>query len=131
MIGLLGLLNWQVTVISSNFAAILLIITMSMTIHLAVRYRELKAKDLNLTKKDAVSETIHYMFVPCVYTSLTTIVAFISLVVSGIRPVIDFGYLMTFGIISAFIISPTCKLTVSPIHVKSLYNLEPISPIKT
>jgi predicted RND superfamily exporter protein len=76
-----------------------------MTIHLAVRYRELKAKDLNLTKKDAVSETIHYMFVPCVYTSLTTIVAFISLVVSGIRPVIDFGYLMTFGIISAFIIT--------------------------
>lgn len=103
--GLSGFIDWRITVISSNFAAILLIITMSMTIHLAVRYRELKAKDLNLTKKDAVSETIHYMFVPCVYTSLTTIVAFISLVVSGIRPVIDFGYLMTFGIISAFIIT--------------------------
>jgi|TARA_B100001059_G_scaffold72444_1_gene69671 predicted RND superfamily exporter protein len=103
--GLAGFIDWRITVISSNFAAILLIITMSMTIHLAVRYRELKAKDLNLTKKDAVSETIHYMFVPCVYTSLTTIVAFISLVVSGIRPVIDFGYLMTFGIISAFIIT--------------------------
>ena len=77
---------------------------MSMTIHLAVRYREPNAKILML-KKDIVSETIHYMFVPCVYTSLTTIVAFMSLVVSGIRPVIDFGYMMTMGIVSAFVIT--------------------------
>ena len=103
--GLAGYIDWRITVISSNFAAILLIITMSMTIHLAVRYRELNAKKLNVEKKDIVSETIHYMFVPCVYTSLTTIVAFISLVVSGIRPVIDFGYMMTMGIVSAFIIT--------------------------
>lgn len=103
--GLAGYIDWRITVISSNFAAILLIITMSMTIHLAVRYRELTSKNLNLEKKEVVSETIHYMFIPCVYTSLTTIVAFISLVVSGIRPVIDFGYMMTVGISSAFIIT--------------------------
>ena len=103
--GLAGYIDWRITVISSNFAAILLIITMSMTIHLAVRYRELTAKNLNLEKKEIVAETIHYMFIPCVYTSLTTIVAFISLVVSGIRPVIDFGYMMTVGISSAFIIT--------------------------
>ena len=103
--GLAGYIDWRITVISSNFAAILLIITMSMTIHLAVRYRELTVKNLNLEKKEIVAETIHYMFIPCVYTSLTTIVAFISLVVSGIRPVIDFGYMMTVGISSAFIIT--------------------------
>jgi hypothetical protein len=103
--GLAGYIDWRITVISSNFAAILLIITMSMTIHLAVRYRELTAKNLSLEKKDIVYETIHYMFIPCVYTSLTTIVAFISLVVSGIRPVIDFGHMMTVGISSAFIIT--------------------------
>ena len=103
--GLSGYIDWRITVISSNFAAILLIITMSMTIHLAVRYRELNAKNFNAEKKDIVSETIHYMFVPCVYTSLTTIVAFMSLVVSGIRPVIDFGYMMTMGIVSAFVIT--------------------------
>ena len=78
---------------------------MSMTIHLAVRYRELNAKNSNAEKKDTIIETIHYMFVPCVYTSLTTIVAFMSLVVSGIRPVIDFGHLMTMGIVSAFVIT--------------------------
>ena len=103
--GLAGYIDWRITVISSNFAAILLIITMSMTIHLAVRYRELTAKNLNLEKKEIVAETIHYMFIPCVYTSLTTIVAFMSLVVSGIRPVIDFGHMMTVGISSAFIIT--------------------------
>ena len=103
--GLAGYIDWRITVISSNFAAILLIITMSMTIHLAVRYREINAKKLNSNKKDIVIETIHYMFIPCVYTSLTTIVAFASLVVSGIRPVIDFGNMMTVGISSAFIIT--------------------------
>ena len=103
--GLAGYIDWRITVISSNFAAILLIITMSMTIHLAVRYRELTSKNLNLEKKEIVAETIHYMFIPCVYTSLTTIVAFMSLVVSGIRPVIDFGHMMTVGISSAFIIT--------------------------
>ncbi len=103
--GLSGFIDWRITVISSNFAAILLIITMSMTIHLAVRFRELKAKNINSNNKNIVKETIHYMFVPCVYTSLTTIVAFVSLVVSGIRPVIDFGHMMTLGITSAFIIT--------------------------
>ena len=103
--GLSGFIDWRITVISSNFAAILLIITMSMTIHLAVRFRELKAKNIDLDNKNIVKETIHYMFVPCVYTSLTTIVAFVSLIVSGIRPVIDFGHMMTLGITSAFIIT--------------------------
>ncbi len=103
--GLSGFIDWRITVISSNFAAILLIITMSMTIHLAVRYRELKSKNKENDNKSIVKETIHYMFIPCVYTSLTTIVAFASLVVSGIRPVIDFGHMMTLGITSAFIIT--------------------------
>ncbi len=103
--GLSGFIDWRITVISSNFAAILLIITMSMTIHLAVRFRELKSTNKDRDNKSIVKETIHYMFIPCVYTSLTTIVAFASLVVSGIRPVIDFGHMMTLGITSAFIIT--------------------------
>ena len=98
--GLSGYIDWRITVISSNFAAILLIITMSMTIHLAVRYRELKSKNKDQDNKSIVKEAVHYMFIPCVYTSLTTIVAFASLVVSGIRPVIDFGHMMTLGITS-------------------------------
>ena len=125
--GFSGYIDWRITVISSNFAAILLIITMSMTIHLAVRFRELKSINKDLDNKSIVKETIHYMFIPCVYTSLTTIVAFASLVVSGIRPVIDFGHMMTFGITSAFIITfvvfPTILIILPNENVKEKNDL--------
>ena len=125
--GLSGYIDWRITVISSNFAAILLIITMSMTIHLAVRFRELKSKNKGLDNKSIVKEAVHYMFVPCVYTSLTTIVAFASLVVSGIRPVIDFGHMMTLGITSAFIITfivfPTVLIILPNENVKEKNDL--------
>ena len=104
MIGLLGLLDTPVTVVSSNFVALLLIITMSMTIHLVVRYRETQARRPELGKKELVRQTMRFMFEPCLYTSLTTIVAFFSLLVSGIRPVIDFGQIMMVGIAFAFVV---------------------------
>jgi len=103
MIGLLGLIGWNVTVISSNFISLMLIITMSMNIHLVVRYRQLR-KDLpDLDQKDLVMEMAGKMVWPCLYTALTTILAFSSLVVSGIKPVIDFGWMMTIGLTVTFI----------------------------
>ena len=102
MIGLLGLIERPVTVISANFIALLLVITMSMTIHLVVRYRETQALHPALHKQDLIRRTVHFMFTPCLYTALTTIVAFFSLLLSGIRPVIDFGQIMSVGIFFAF-----------------------------
>lgn len=104
MVGLLGLVDWRVTVVSSNFVALLLIIAMSMTIHLSVRFRELQASYPDTPIRDLLSQTMRFMFKPCIYTSLTTIVAFLSLAISGIRPVIDFGYIMTTGIAFSFVI---------------------------
>jgi len=102
MIGLLGLVGWSVTVISSNFISLMLIITMSMNIHLVVRYRQLR-KDLpDLNQKDLVMEMAGKMVWPCLYTALTTIMAFSSLVVSGIKPVIDFGWMMAIGLTVTF-----------------------------
>jgi predicted RND superfamily exporter protein len=102
MIGLLGFVGWDVTVISSNFISLMLIITMSMNIHLVVRYRQLR-KDLpDLNQKDLVMEMAGKMVWPCFYTALTTIMAFSSLVVSGIKPVIDFGWMMTIGLTVTF-----------------------------
>ena len=102
MIGLLGLIGWNVTVISSNFISLMLIITMSMNIHLVVRYRQLR-KDLpDLNQQDLVMEMAGKMVWPCLYTALTTIMAFSSLVVSGIKPVIDFGWMMTIGLTVTF-----------------------------
>ncbi len=97
MLGLLGALDWRMTVISSNFVAVLLIITLAITIHLIVRYRELHAADPDGDLHERVLDAMRLMAVPCFYTGITTIVAFMSLVVSGIQPVIDFGWMMTVG----------------------------------
>jgi predicted RND superfamily exporter protein len=105
MVGALGWLDWRVTVISSNFISILIIITLSLVIHLIVRYGELYAENPNAKQSDLVSDTVRLMFQPCFFTAITTIVAFCSLVVSDIRPVIDFGWIMTLGISLAFVIS--------------------------
>ncbi len=102
MVGFLGLLDWRITVISSNFISLLLIITMSLTIHLIVRYRILIQNNPAADQKTLVFDTMRIMAEPCFYTALTTAVAFGSLVVSDIRPVIDFGWMMTIGISFAF-----------------------------
>jgi len=102
MIGVLGFLNWKVTVISSNFISLMLILTMSMNIHLAVRYRQL-CNDMSLESQiDIVSTTAKKMVRPCLYAALTTVLAFSSLVFSGIRPVIDFGWMMAIGLCVTF-----------------------------
>ena len=105
ILGFLSWIDWRLTVISSNFVSLLLIITLALTIHLIVRYRELQAKKPDSTQHQLVSETVKSMSRPCLYTVLTTIVAFMSLVVSNIRPVIDFGWMMTMGISLALVVA--------------------------
>jgi len=105
MIGFLGLMDWRVTVISSNFISILLIITMSLIIHLIVRYQDLNDSNPGQDQKQLVRQTVGLMAQPCFYTSITTVVAFCSLLISGIRPVIDFGWIMTLGISLSFILN--------------------------
>jgi predicted RND superfamily exporter protein len=105
VLGFLSWIDWRLTVISSNFISLLLIITLALTIHLIVRYRELQADNPDTKQLELVAETVSSMSKPCIYTVMTTIVAFSSLVVSNIRPVIDFGWMMTIGIIVALIVS--------------------------
>jgi hypothetical protein len=107
VIGFLGWMDWRVTVVSSNFISLLLIISISLTIHLIVRYQELYEIDPSMDKTDLVTLTIEQMLKPCFYTALTTIIAFASLSVSEIKPVIDFGKMMVAGIFFAFIFSFT------------------------
>ena len=105
MIGLLSLVGWSVTVISSNFISLMLIITMSMNVHLIVRYRQLRNDFPEYSQYELVLNTTSKMVWPCLYTALTTIMAFTSLVVSGIKPVIDFGWMMTIGLSVTFLTS--------------------------
>jgi len=105
MIGLLSLVGWHVTVISSNFISLMLIITMSMNVHLIVRYRQLFNDYPELSQHELVLSMASKMVWPCLYTALTTIMAFSSLVVSGIKPIIDFGWMMTIGLSVTFLTS--------------------------
>ncbi|MCK5383013.1 MAG: MMPL family transporter, partial [Gammaproteobacteria bacterium] len=107
MVGYLGLADWPVTVVSSNFISLLLIITLSLTIHLIVRYRELHADSPAASQYDLVRETVRTKVSSCFYTAITTMVAFGSLLFSGIRPVIDFGWMMALGIALAFVLAFT------------------------
>ena len=107
MMGLLGLLGWKVTVISSNFIALMLILTMAMNIHMSTRFLQLKESDPSKTNLQILSLTTSKMFWPILYTVLTTVIAFLSLVFSEIKPIIDFGWMMTLGLISSFIITFT------------------------
>ncbi len=105
MVGLLGMLDWRVTVISSNFFSLLLIMTLSIVIHLVVRYRELQVSEAGAARRTLTALTMRSMAQPCLFTSLTTVVAFGSLIVSGIRPVIDFGWMMAIGVMLGLILS--------------------------
>jgi uncharacterized protein len=107
MIGLLGLIGWKVTVISSNFIALMLILTMAMNIHMSTRFLQLRNNFQNLKNFQIISMTTNKMFWPILYTVLTTVCAFLSLIFSNIQPIIDFGLMMTFGLITSFIITFT------------------------
>ena len=119
MVGLLGLMGWKVTVISSNFISLMLILTMSMNMHLIVRYRQLRIDQPSESQIDQVWHTMRRMFWPCLYTSLTTIIGFSSLVFSGIKPVIDFGWMMSIGLgvtfLTSFLLFPALLVWIGPL----------------
>ena len=99
--GFLGYMDWKISVVSSNFIALLLILTISLTVHVLVKINELQkgSKDNNKSLIDAVDQ----MFLPCFFAALTTAVAFLSLLLGDLKPVIEFGKMMAFGISIAFI----------------------------
>ena len=103
--GFLGMFGWEVTVVSSNFISLQLIITMAISIHLIVRYRELLQKRPDTDQAQLVLETVLFMGKPCLYTALTTIAGFASLVLSGILPIINFGWIMSVGTAISLIVS--------------------------
>lgn len=107
MMGLLGIVGWKVTVISSNFIALMLILTIAMNIHMSDRFLQIKKDFPNQNNFEILNLTTSKMFMPILYTVLTTIFAFLSLVFSGIKPIIDFGWMMTIGLAVSFIITFT------------------------
>ena len=107
MVGLLGLVGWKVTVISSNFIALMLILTMAMNIHMSVRYLQFKKENPNISNSEAILWTSEKMFWPILYTVSHNYLCFLSLIFSGIKPIIDFGWMMTVGLLVSLSITFT------------------------
>ncbi len=128
MIGLLGMIGWKVTVISSNFIALMLILNMAMNIHLTVRFLQLKKELPQAKKNDVIFLSSKKMILPILYTVLTTICAFLSLVFSGIKPIIDFGWMMTLGLMVSlfvtFFLIPALLSLISVENEKGIKNTE-------
>jgi len=131
MMGLLAMFNWPVTVVSSNFISLQLIITMAVTIHLIVRYRDLSVSNPDADRSKLILDTVHQMATPCLYAALTTIAGFGSLLLCDIQPVKAFGWMMIAGIIVSlavtFLLFPAWLMLLTkktpPLRRKSRYSL--------
>ncbi|MCC7122317.1 MAG: RND family transporter [Gammaproteobacteria bacterium] len=104
ILGMLGHIGWDLTVISSNFIALTLILTISVNIHLLVRYMELYREFPDWSQYQLVRQMTHDMAKPCMYTNVTSMIGFVSLVTSDIKPIIDFGWMMTLSLAIVFVI---------------------------
>ena len=103
--GLFGLLGFEITVISSNYIALQLIITLSVVIHLINSYREFFRKKSSFSQKAIVYLALKERMSPCFFAIFTTIIGFISLVFSDIRPIISLGVMMSASITLSLILS--------------------------
>ena len=103
--GLFGLLGFEITVISSNYIALQLIITLSVVIHLINSYREFFRKKSSFSQKAIVYLALKERMSPCFFAIFTTIIGFISLVFSDIRPIISLGLMMGASITLSLIFS--------------------------
>ncbi|CAA6820138.1 MAG: Unknown protein [uncultured Sulfurovum sp.] len=118
----LGFFGWEITVISSNFIALQLIITISIVLHLIVHYNELLNKYPKASNQRIVLATILAKGTPTLFAIVTTIAGFSSLIVSNIKPVINLGWMMSTGIalsfIIAFIVFPTLIVILPKLKIK-------------
>ena len=105
MVGMLGYLNWKVTVISSNFISLMLILTMEINIHYVERYKQLQTEFPKKKENYLTYLTTTKIFTPILYAVLTTVLAFLSFIFCDIKPVIDFGWMMTLGLFISLFVS--------------------------
>ncbi|MBB3047800.1 hypothetical protein FHR99_002066 [Litorivivens lipolytica] len=109
-LGLFGLLGLKATVISSSFVALQLILTLAIVIHLIVQYRESLRKLPDASQYEVVLDSVRRKIAPCLFAAATTSIGFGSLLLSGIQPVISFGWMM----VVAMAVSTLCSLLLVP-----------------
>ncbi len=121
MVGAVALLNWKATVISSNFIMLMMILSLSMTIHIVVRYRQFMNDYADLKNIEILIKCLEKMYKPCLFSALTTIFAFATLYTSEIKPVMDFGLMMCVGLTVTYLTSFTfLPAIISKFNLKKL-----------
>lgn len=114
--GIISLLGFQLTIISSNYVALLIIFSITLSIHVIIRFQEIQTLHPDKSIDEQITTTISQIITPCFYMVLTSAIAFFSLIVSDITPVIVFGYIMILGLFCAFLLT----FTVLPSLIKLL-----------
>ena len=127
----LGFMDWKISVVSSNFIALLLILTISLTVHVLVKFNELM--DVISSKKERLNEALRQIIAPCFFAAFTTGIAFISLLSGELKPVIEFGKMMSVGILFAFVTTftfiPSALILIKNIKTKDILKLHKITDI--
>lgn len=96
--GVFALLNFQITVISSNYVALVLIITLSVVVHLITHFIEISTRYPKAKIERLVLQTLLAKANPSLYAIVTTMIGFFSLMLSNIEPIIKLGIMMSIGI---------------------------------
>ena len=122
--GIFGMFGWEVTVISSNYIALQLIITISTVIHLVVSYREFYARHPKYSQNQLIYLTLRDKFSPSFWAIFTTVIGFSSLMSADIKPVIMLGIMMSAGISVSLMLA---FLLFGSINV----NLKKLAPVRT
>ncbi len=109
--GTLAMMGLDITVVSSNFISLQLIMNISLIVHLIVKYNELLEVSPQQTNQILLYDTIKTMAKPSFFVVITTVAGFTSLVFSGIVPIENFGLIMSIGIVyslvATFVLFPT------------------------
>ncbi len=122
--GIFGMFGWEVTVISSNYIALQLIITISTVIHLVVSYREFYAKHPKYSQNQLIYLTLRDKFSPSFWAIFTTVIGFSSLMSADIKPVIMLGIMMSAGISVSLVLA---FLLFGAVNA----NLKKLAPVRT
>ena len=122
--GIFGMFGWEVTVISSNYIALQLIITISTVIHLVVSYREFYAKHPKYSQNQLIYLTLRDKFSPSFWAIFTTVIGFSSLMSADIKPVIMLGIMMSAGISVSLVLAFLLFGSVNA-------NLKKLAPVRT
>ncbi|MCR6577174.1 efflux RND transporter permease subunit [Campylobacter insulaenigrae] len=96
--GIFALLGFDITIVSSNYVALVLIITVSVVIHLIVHFIENLQKHKKSSVYKILLSTLLDKASPSFYAILTTVVGFLSFIFSDIEPIIKLGIMMSLGI---------------------------------